>query len=66
MFSRICFGRHFLGSLIASTLFIGSLVASNAYAQPIEPEPAKWGDVSLDALQRTAHPIDSNATAIIL
>ncbi|NBC87160.1 MAG: DUF3857 domain-containing protein [Bacteroidetes bacterium] len=66
MFSRNCFGRHFLGSLIASTLFIGSFVASNAYAQPIKPEPAEWGDVSPDALQRTKHPADSNATAIIL
>lgn len=52
--------------VLSAGLLVASLFAAPAVAQPIEPRPAEWGEVSAEALKRTAHPTDSNATAIIL
>lgn len=52
--------------VLSAGLLIASLFAATAAAQPIDPRPAEWGEVSSEALMRTAHPTDSNATAIIL
>ncbi|HHP7239590.1 DUF3857 domain-containing protein [Longibacter sp.] len=58
--------RGFAPSLIASALLAAWIGVFSTQAQPIEPVAAEWGEVALKDLQRTAHPSDSNATAIIL